>query len=589
MLLSIAGFILLNIALAGLFILAGLSVYGLLGPGVRHPLSLKVGIGFFSGLSLFVLCYRTVASHDARLGLIITLAGMLLLAVLVVVSMKDGVRDALHAMWERRTAILLTAAITPLFVLAMWLEPRPSMVLHPSDPLATLHSGRYANVVLYILRENYMPVLGQNYLQSLLASTVPMVTGWHWPLFALYLWLSISVAMLTIMFYGTLRLFDFSHTRAYVGAAVLMLGNTALSLTHVVVIDSGSPFFYNGYTDTLVSAGTFFVFLFYLRRIYFNGVTPADCIVPLVLGVTWNMYAPQNSLLAIGLLFLTGLIAWRASRDYRKYLMALAVLCLAVWIGSFQGGFLAPKKLLEETPIPGALKLAAGNKEYHIHAGLTGFRPTSHLPRTKWTPIAWHRYPLIQETAGNQPLRRKVLARLSALYAAAYTFGSNLLAAFGLMFFPVLGMSLMGWLAARKKPARPDVSPAADPMHLFAVSLAVFAGGFVVSFFLDIRNAYKWELSRFMTPGIALSMLLLVISLYWIKDRFLKRSRGKYAWLPAAVFALTLFGPVTNIVFMSIVNVSAINGPAYLSFTERLNLLFSTQSMIQYVDRPPDP
>lgn len=584
MLISASSFVALNIVLVFLFIFSGRLVYSLLPNEMHHPLALKIGVSYFSGLSLFALLYRILASHDARTGLWIASFVMLLLSSITIYRIRGHIRETITAISRRKMLLAVVVILTPIILLAVWLEPRTTLALHPSDHLASLHSGRYANIALYILEANYVPILGQNYLQSLLSTVVPFLTGHHWPLFSLYVWLCVSMIMLMIMLYGIFNLFQLSHARSCIGTAVLMFGNTALSLTHVVVIDSGSPLFYVGYTDSLVSVGTILLFLVYLRHVYLGGVTVANSVIPIVLGITWNSYAPQNVVVAVALIgLITGYSFWK-SMKYGGYLVLMGLFTVSVYIGSFQGGFLAPWKFLDNTSIPGALKLEAGEKEFNIGPAMTGSRPDRHIPKTEWTAVSYYRPPLVKETDRTTPRRRAIVERLSALYTAAYTFESNLFTAIRLTFFPLMGLILTGYLGSRRKRTRDVGHRPIDLRHLFWVSLVAFTCGFLVSFFLQIHN-HKWDLSRFMFPALTICVISLVVALYRIKDSILRRD-GRFTWVPAAVFTIMLFGPVSNVTLTTIVHPSRLNGPAYLSISERIKLLFSTTSTIHYPAEP---
>lgn len=72
--------------------------------------------------------------------------------------------------------ILLTILFFFAFSFFFWLPPLPSSI-GPMDLIGSLHSVRYAWIANYILETNAMPVLAQNYAQSILAYATRLTGG----------------------------------------------------------------------------------------------------------------------------------------------------------------------------------------------------------------------------------------------------------------------------------------------------------------------------------------------------------------------------------------------------------------------------
>ena len=151
---------------------------------------------------------------------------------------------------------------------------------------------------LYILVEDRVPRLTQNYGQSLLVGT-ELLLGVSGPLASLAAWLTLSQAMFTLLVFGLLRGWGLSARAAGLGTFFVLLCNVALSADYIYLIDSGSPLIYTGYTDTIGALATWLVLLCWLRvgrrR---RKRTPAQLLLPALLACGWTITGPQSFILS---------------------------------------------------------------------------------------------------------------------------------------------------------------------------------------------------------------------------------------------------------------------------------------------------
>jgi hypothetical protein len=189
------------------------------------------------------------------------------------------------------------------FVFSVWLDDK---YLYPEfiNSIGSLHSGKYAWLSNFINTCNFIPILGQNTGQSILTYFTGFILNNSKPYLYLYLWLIFTLFFLSIYFFSFLREYFFLKKNiSLLGVFFIMFGGTALSFTHIMVIDSGNPFILNGYSDTLF--GVFSVTLAY--NIFVNikeekKLLLADIfLISLLLGGNLFM-APQNIIFFLGCL-----------------------------------------------------------------------------------------------------------------------------------------------------------------------------------------------------------------------------------------------------------------------------------------------
>jgi len=527
---SIIGAALIIFALSFFFVLMGRSIYSCIPENAEHPLSLKCSLSYFFGMSCFIVIYifSAHALNDARKALFISLSILLVTGILKL--RKTATREFFRAInYKLLSFILLVSFISP--------------IISPIHSLGSLHSIPYGNIATYILEYNNIPRLGLHYGQSILAS-IPMLLGFNNPHLALYIWLSVSIFALSVFFYGFFKYLSINDSIATLGTFILMFGNTTLSLIHVRVLSSGSPFIMNGYTDSLASIATFFGLFICLNSCYTNKYKSILhlAVIPAILGISWSIYAPQSIFLYA--VVMIGAILYKRNRE-------VIIIALIFFLGSIagitQGGMLSPPGIIEKLPIP-ELKT--------IHTGrLTGISPEMpFIIRVRGVPqqVIWK----IKGVRGKITARRCV-NRLKNLFSrspipitlAIWRLENNFWEALRVAFFPIMGIILLGFIVmfagrASFSHAYLEEYNTEKMKNFLTLSEISFVLGFFIAF-LFVFSGYKKPLSRFLMYGYCTGMISLVISINMLVNKINKKKAGVFIW-GLITFFVTI-GPVSKL------------------------------------------
>jgi len=530
---------------ACIYTICGFAVRVKITPSARSPVY-EFAASYFTGVVLHIGLWRvcSVLLRNAAAGLSISFFLLLLIGFFL------GDRPAFLALLRALTSsvfknkkILLFAAIIPFAVIVFWTSNiLPGVVAY----IGSCHSPRYAGLAQYIVTANHIPTLNQNFGQSMLAS-IPMFMGIQTPYLNLNIWLSISIVALFFLVVGYLRMFGVDF--AFLGAMIALGGNTALSLTHVVVVDSYSPPLLSGYSDSVISLGSFLVFadLVWLlgEKKERSFAVSLFCVAIFFIG--WNYSAPQNIMVGLALLAVIVIKKWlERSGLLRRETMLLGIAAGAFIVGAGFGGMFTPRSLVESPDVPGLMSLEKGIAIIPAFPYRTGF---GHY-KSGTAP----QYNL------NVPMREFVeKSTVKEKYELFYQAETQFWLSLRVVFFPLLALCALAWIAHETADARLG-------SHCMAL-LVAFLVGFPLAFLLAVGPfKFKWELSRLMMPAYLLGMTALVLAL----DAFSK----KYPHLRWNIvkIALTLFvcaGPATTFVAASYENIR------YPQFTEKLKVLFA--------------
>src|SRR6185436_7858143 len=236
-------------ALATLFALAGRGLCELLGARMADESpSWTTGQAFFVGLSLHLTLFRLLAPW---------------FGVAPACWTSLGVAACLGALrWRKppdaktivRTAgvPLILGAIFTLTTLCWW-QPTTD-TFNPFQHIGSIHSGRYANIALYIVDQGRVPRLNQPYGQSLLTAT-NLVLGAAHPIAALGSWVPTCLAFLALVLHGFFRRM-LDGWAAACATFLVLFGSIPLSADHLLVLDNGSPVAMMGYADAISGAAT---------------------------------------------------------------------------------------------------------------------------------------------------------------------------------------------------------------------------------------------------------------------------------------------------------------------------------------------
>lgn len=374
------------------------------------------------------------------------------------------------------------------------------------------HSPRYANIAIQLIDTDRIPVLGMNYAQSLLSALPSYVLPFA-PLLYLSLWLGFSLIALAVLTFQLLRWLGAGRTVAALGTAFVLCSNSALSSVHYLIIDSGSPFYVNGYSDTLHSIGILFsasLILMSLWRRRSGKAHLEESVAVFSLFFSSLALGPQSLvvLLALGgALFLTSIRKFGLrSPENLRFARLLPTVLLALGIGRMFGGALTPVELHDKVDIPGVERISREHYNLYFSPGI---------------PYLLGNYRGWTQATNDAPF----FTDQTSVGKKAFILWRKLLDTFQVLFFPLLGF----FLIARGKDARPNFRE----LH-FLTSIALFCGfALVWPFFI---YGSKWLMTRFLIPGVYLGQLAL-IAIMNEKTRWMDARLAK-----ASMATLLLFG-----------------------------------------------
>lgn len=480
----------------------------------KYPLSLRLSASYFIGIAQFLSIYRT-ASYITEMPQLSAYAAIGL-SIYFVVLLNRTLYQVIFEICRVSSiyTLILTFFVLGIFLFLFWM-PRDTLGDQPFSTVASLHSVRYAWISNYISVCQHIPILGQNIGQALLSHATGTLFK-EVPFVFMYAWLVMSVSGLCGLIYGLLKLYISNKIFIIISLAIIMLGNTALSLTHVVVIDSWSPFIINGYPDTVIGVASIFLILQLIvaaqseqsivRRRYIWLTT-------VFLLVQNFISAPQNILFIFAL---TPVLFWHTRyvlKNKKFILYWTSALLIATAVSLPQGGMLTPAKWQDKIDYAGIMS-AAGRK-----VSAEGVDDA----RTKIAVVPGYAFfqsnYFTQWKSGQEPLLIEGKRHLESVDKnwtnIFWVFEQLLMTSLRVLFWPLLGLLGIIWLIKKHSVSKTTVNclRLAPSVNMFAViGGLVFLMGFVVCFSISL-NDYKWELSRFMIPGIILGLFCLCISL----------------------------------------------------------------------------
>lgn len=470
----------------------------------RQPFAFEMGAGFFIASALFLSLWRIVAHFStATIGLYSTVFIFALLAPFPIQNTKKLWSDSWSAITAHKARSILVALVLPTLLLIYWMIPDPQGI-NVWSHLGSVHSPRYANIAVYIYENNTIPIFGQNYEQSLLAS-IPLFFGLGSPIFNLFLWLSVSIIALVSLLLGFYQSFSFPR-RWCTYAMLLTLGSSvALSFLHIHVFDNGSPLLLTGYSDLARSVGSFFVFLLILKTIFENKKIDISyfLLILLTLSVSWAISAPQNTFLSLCLL--GSLFCFRLKANLSQVGSAFVLIALTTALVSPMGGMFS-SRAVRDMDVPGVINDLEAPQTNHLAInplvpfGVPGSLWQDFLKSARFTVSSFSEINTLQE-----------------LVSILLLIEINLWIALKTMFFPLLGLLTLGtllyhpkislWIFEKETALKPPLT------SVWVVSLATFFFGFCVVFPFDV-SWYRWPLTRFLIMGYTLGTTCLVFSAY---------------------------------------------------------------------------
>jgi hypothetical protein len=528
----------------------------------------------------------TYLSGNAKISLAIATLAMIFITFRDIKSLLTVLTDYFRSINIRRIARIVLAIflIVSVYIIEIYFNTDSFTAEQFSikTSLGSLNAGRYANIAAFISELNYIPVLNQNYGQSMLAA-IPLILGFNSPFLALNFWLSLSVIFMCLVFNGFFIMLGLNNLMSLAGSILLMIGNTALSLYAIIVVDSGNPLFLSGYTDAIFSVGSFFGFLMLLKNFYDDQIKSAlhFSIVVSILCISWSFSAPQNIVLSSILFSIISVIMLVKKRLSRKCKLLYASMLIFVLAGLTQGGLLTPEQMCDNVEIPGVTGAVNNNRRGpSIHA-MFEF-PYFHLYQGKWVYGMFYEkreiYQAIEEDkkSVNKPVEYSLY---DMYYALWYEIENDFFNSLRITFFPLFGLVLPWFISGFRKVSLDD--DLSNIKKLWFASLVIFLLGYFIVFLGDF-NGYKWELSRFMLLGYAISPICFLAGMNIILKKISKRN----SWLIIFIvmFVMT-FGPITLVISQIRKNVFDSGNNKVLPFSERFNMLVNLQG-IQVMPKP---
>ena len=522
------------IAFLGLITSTGYSVLNLtINWKNSYHLFFRVGSAYFLGIAFFVAIFRFFTYFDTSPYQSIWITSFLALG-LCLFSYKDLYILLREILQTRLFLIFLTFTIfvAPL-LLIFWLPFSSLQDMNPLHSLVgSLNSVKYAWVSNLINECKFFPILGQNTAQSILSYVTGAVYG-NRPFLGLFLWLESSIFFLSIFFYGIIRMIVSKSRIAFLLVVLIMFGNSALSFSHILVIDSGSPFGLSGYTDTLY--GVFSVFFLFFLHNYLNkkrGINLAAFFLVVLILITNYLASPQNIiLLSLLTLFIT-FYSFIHSKDYKMTIFwGLAILLTSI-ISIPMGGMLTPEFLQTNLEYYGLMSPLGNSSGLELYPG---------YPYHFGNPNEW----ALGQLSLLKELQMYIQQGLSGYSSSIWVLEQIIFNSFRVLFFPLLGIIAFYFLPKKlANSAKQEDTELPTFKNFFVYGLLLFSIGFIICFPFAM-NGFKWQFARFMVPAIAVGMFGFSLFVLYLVDKYKKI--GRYIFI-CLVFTV-LIGPLSSFLF----------------------------------------
>jgi hypothetical protein len=318
----------------------------------NKTLSIKFSISYFIGSSFYII---TLTSYffifkNLELSNLFTILSALLLFFKRRKELLKIFFENFNLNYKIIFYNILIFVFLSIFIFSVWAIPYENLD-NKLLSIGSLHSAKYAWLANYIQTCSIIPVTGNNFGQSILAYFIGLFFSAK-PHLYLYIWLVISMYFLILFIYGFINFYfgageGKKNIQIYcvLGTVCFLFGGTALSFTHILVIDSNNPFIINGYTHTIF--GIFFIFFGYILFIKIKEGKNLNLqnifIIFIFLGANYFM-SPENIIFFAGLLFFV-FFTKSIMRNQKIKLAILLIISIIYFIP--QGGMLTPIKLQE--------------------------------------------------------------------------------------------------------------------------------------------------------------------------------------------------------------------------------------------------
>jgi hypothetical protein len=536
----------------------------------NKTLSIKFSISYFIGSSFYII---TLTSYffifkNLELSNLFTILSALLLFFKRRKELLKIFFENFNLNYKIIFYNILIFVFLSIFIFSVWAIPYENLD-NKLLSIGSLHSAKYAWLANYIQTCSIIPVTGNNFGQSILAYFIGLFFSAK-PHLYLYIWLVISMYFLILFIYGFINFYfgaveGKKNIQIYcvLGTVCFLFGGTALSFTHILVIDSNNPFIINGYTHTIF--GIFFIFFGYILFIKIKEGKNLNLqnifIIFIFLGANYFM-SPENIIFFAGLLFFV-FFTKSIMRNQKIKLAILLIISIIYFIP--QGGMLTPIKLQENFSNEAILSFFQDRRSNQY-----GKLNLSIVPgyMFQYDGLSYSKWKNGQEenTKKLQYLKEKIKKDFfSNFNILLWQLEKILIDSFVVLFFPIAGLYLFRQsFYINSKNQREKFIDRIKRQYFFFYS--VFALLFGISFNLIFGvNSYKWEFTRFMVPFIALGLLQFYISIW--------KLYAKNLIFFCVLISFILCGPILSQLIRSKENLQNLD-------TNKLNLFFSNHPKI---------
>lgn len=517
------------------------------------PLSIRASLGYFAGAGLFLGIWKLTDAglKNARLSVVLTMAILALLIWKERESVHRFIREALAVPRKGWLVACWSAVAVWIVVFLYWLSA--VNVLNPHSNVGSQAAAKYGGMALYMVEHNYVLVVGQHLGQSMFSAAASMIL--LYPLVHLHCFLAISIFNLCWLFAGLLSWLGVPERSTGVLTFLLLFGNTALSLVHVWVVDSGSPPFITGNTDTVFGFATLVGYCLWLHHFLERQqwTWTEAVLATLVWMASWNITGSQDIPLVFALL---GLLFLWCLRNRPSWLIPVAQATAALVIGCAillpVGGMLTPKSLVERPGI--GLLQDLGDAKLNVYPGLPHFVQGLKFMETgelfQATPALNADWKKTSDALSQSRAEGLWIVRGFVL-KSWFILESLIWNSVRVLFWPMAALVLhFFWLRGNYRFVK---FPPGAANALGFVTLAFLIAGYVPVLLVRM-GLYKWEMTRLLIPAFLFGAILQGCVL----QEFVMRNFGEEGrWRRALVVATALLtaGPVSTIFLKICINI----------------------------------
>lgn len=461
----------------------------------HYSLFFWIAADYFIGFLLYFFCIRTIGLFmPFSISTYISILFLFFLIILnrnkISIISKDYNRFALY--------IIPVFILQLTFIILFWMQSDLNNVF---SIIGTLHGPRYANIALYILKNNHIPVISQNYVQSLMAAT-PFVFGGNMILVSLSIFLAINISFFWMLVNGLLKRFFVDKSLQFFATILVMCGGICFSTRNFLLVDSGWPWFANGYSDTIVALASFVILLLLLIRTSSRDSSINKNWMLVVAGihvVSWFALGVENIILLGGIAVVyTCLKLYRKLFSITQFTLFLFVFLCSSIIGIVEGGMLTPHILQSRVDLPGLMALK--NPDKHAISFKLGL-PYYIMNKSKDSL----RSPIVSTNFAYREDEGFAFSKHKVLYKSFYALGLQVLF---IPFFTIL-LSLQ-WVNKIKDDTLKKI---------ICCGILSFVFGLAIVFPFDFFGR-KWELSRFLIPGYFSIGVLAAVNFFNVANKF---------------------------------------------------------------------